>query len=211
MNRQINYKTMRVIVGAIALLLAPIACLLSDKGIPLSSISISYWTNSHDIFVGSLVAIGFFLVAYNGTGSRKDWEFYLSKASCIFATCIAFFPCKGFSKADTPPTWIASIANFFDVQPFQIHNGAAILLFACLIAMMWFFSNRAKQKGKTFRAYIYRTIGISMITGIIIFYIIGKILHLSNTVLLEEVWGLSLFGIGWLIAGSYKTDYSLEQ
>ena len=54
MNRQINYKTMRVMVGIIAIILAPVVCLLADVDHPLTSISISYWTNSHDIFVGSL-------------------------------------------------------------------------------------------------------------------------------------------------------------
>lgn len=120
-------------VGAIAILLAPTVYWLSDTKTALSSISISYWTNSGDIFVGSLIAVGFFLFAYNGTGNGKDWEFYLSKASCVFATCVALFPTQGFSDHDTPPTWTAAIASTINLEPFNIHYGSAILLFACLI------------------------------------------------------------------------------
>ncbi len=61
-KRQINYKTMRRIVGAIALLLAPVVWILSGEP-ELTSISISYWTDSRDVFVGALIAIGFFLSA----------------------------------------------------------------------------------------------------------------------------------------------------
>ena len=64
MTRQINHKTMRAMVGVIALFLAPAVWLLSDVDQPLTSISISYWTNAGDIFVGALIAVGFFLFAY---------------------------------------------------------------------------------------------------------------------------------------------------
>jgi hypothetical protein len=202
---------MRVVVGAIAILLAPTVYWLSDIDKALTSISISYWTNSHDIFVGSLIAVGFFLLAYNGTGKEKDWEFYLSKASCLFATCVALFPTNGFDDHDTPPTWTAAIANAVNLEPFNIHYGSAILLFACLIAMMWFFSNRAMKKGKPGRAFTYRVISVLMVIGIISIFLYDKIFNLENEILLIEVWGLTLFGIGWLIAGSYKTEKSLDQ
>lgn len=210
MNRQIDHKTMRLMVGAIAILLAPTVYWLSDTKTALSSISISYWTNSGDIFVGSLIAVGFFLFAYNGTGNGKDLEFYLSKASCVFATCVALFPTQGFSDYDTPPTWTTAIASAIYLEPFNIHYGAAILLFACLISMMWFFSNRAMKKNKKIRAYIYRSISVLMVVGIISIYIYGTIFKFKNTILVIEVWGLTLFGIGWLIAGSYKTEQSLD-
>lgn len=206
MNRQINHKTMRAMVGAIAFLLAPTVYLLSDVKEAFTSISISYWTNSGDIFVGSLIAVGFFLFAYNGTGNGKDWEFYLSKASCLFATCVALFPTNGFDDKDIPPSWTSAIAGIVSLESAHIHYGAAILLFVCLITMMWFFSNRAMKKNKPARAYTYRTISLFMLVGVIAIFVIGQKLQLNNTVLLIEVWGLTLFGIGWFVAGSYKTN-----
>lgn len=49
-----------------------------------------------------------------------------------------------------------------------------------------------------------------MIVGIISIFVFGKIFELNNTVLLVEVWGLSLFGVGWLVSGLYKTEASLN-
>ncbi len=76
--------------------------------------------------------------------------------------------------------------------------------------MMWFFSNRAKGKGKPGRAFFYRSVSILMAVGIISLYIYGRMTNSSTIVLLIEVWGLTLFGIGWLAAGSYKTENKPE-
>ena len=206
MERQINYKTMRIMVGLIAILLMPMVYWLANSSQPLTSISISYWTDAGDIFVGSLITVGFFLFAYNGIGDTKDWEFYLSKASCLFAVCIALFPTVGFSDADIAPSWASAVAGVVGLVPADIHNGAAVSLFTCLIVMMWFFSNRALRKGKATRAYIYRVISILMVVGIIVIAMFGREFGLNDTILWVEVWGLTLFGIGWLIAGSYKSE-----
>lgn len=202
-NRQINHKVMRVIIGIIALFLSPAVWILSKK--QLSSISISYWTDAHDIFVGSLIAVGFFLSAYNGAGNGRDWEYYLSKLACIFAICVALFPTKGFSDSDVPAAWVRAILEPLGLVPEVIHNTAAVLLFACLVALMWFFSVRAKSKGKPGRAYFYRSVSILMGVGIAAILIVGNVLKLNDTIFWVEVWGLTLFGLGWLVAGSYKT------
>jgi len=204
-KRQINYKVMRVIVGTIAILLSPVVWLLSDSENGLTSISISYWTDSRDIFVGSLIAVGFFLSAYNGAGGEKDREYILSKFACVFAVVVAIFPTKGFSDLNIPAKWVTGIAESIGLIPQYIHYTAAILLFACLIALMWFFSIRAKSKGRPGRALFYRSISILMGTGIVVIYLIGTIFELSDTTFWVEFWGLSLFGLGWLVAGSYKS------
>lgn len=210
MDRQINHKVLRVIVGCIALLLAPTVYLLSGNENTLTSISISYWTDSRDIFVGSLIVVGFFLSAYNGGGNGRDWEYILSKAACVFAVCVAFFPTEGFGQQDIPAKWILTITETLGTRPQYVHYTSAILLFACLIALMWFFSKKAMKKGKAGRAYFYRSVSVLMASGIIGLAIYGRITHSSNTTLLIEIWGLTLFGIGWLTAGSYKTDPFLE-
>jgi len=204
--RQINHKVMRVIVGITAILLSPVVWLLSDTEIGLSSISISYWTDSHDIFVGALIAVGFFLSAYNGAGGKKDREYILSKFACVCAIVVALFPTEGFPDSDMPAKWVIAIADSIGSIPQYIHYTAAILLFACLIALMWFFSIRAKAKGKPGRALFYRITSILMGTGILVIYIIGYIFELPDTTFWIEFWGLSLFGLGWLVAGSYKSD-----
>ena len=205
MRREIDYKTMRVIVRSIAILLAPFVHIFSGHD-ELTSISISYWTDARDIFVGSLIVVGFFLSAYNGEGYKKDWEFYISKVACVFAVCVALFPTVGRSALNVAPAWTVNMSGFFGLQPQHIHYGSAILLFACLIAMMWFFSSRALCKNKRGRAYFYRIVAILMVVGIFSLLYMGYSLDWKNTVLYVEIWGLSLFGVGWLAAGTYKVD-----
>lgn len=207
MNRQIDYKTMRAIVGLIAILLAPMMLLLTGFERPLSSISISYWTDARDVFVGALIAVGFFLSAYNGSGNGRDYEYFLSKAACFFAICVALFPTTGFTNQNLPPRWVSDLAGFFGLMVHHIHNGAAVLLFGCLIVMMWLFSDRAMRKGKKFRAYVYRTISGLMLFGIISLGGLGYAFKWPNVALVVEVWGLTLFGAGWLLAGIYKTEH----
>jgi hypothetical protein len=70
MDRQINHKTMRVIDGAIAVLLAPTVYLLAGSEHTLTSIRILYWTDAHEIFVGSLIVVGFFYLRTTETGAK---------------------------------------------------------------------------------------------------------------------------------------------
>jgi len=59
-----DYRTLRLIVGAIAFLLPWVDIWLAGK--VSSSISEFYHTNARDVFVGSLFVIGILLVAYKG-------------------------------------------------------------------------------------------------------------------------------------------------
>ncbi len=203
-KRQINYKFMRVIIGAIAIMLSPVVWMLSGVGSELTSISISYWTYSHDIFVGSLVVVGFFLAAYNGGGDGIDTEYLVSKAACVFAICVALFPTTGFTPTDVPYPWVQAIAEWIGVAPSHIHGTSAVLLFVCLIVLLWFFSVHAMDKGKPARAWIYRCIILLMVVGAAILFLLGKLLEWNDTIFYVEFWELTLFGIGWLVAGNYR-------
>lgn len=203
--RQINHKVLRVVVGAIAVLLSPVVYLLADIDGPLRSISFSYWTDSHDIFVGSLIAVGFFLSAYNGGGNGRDWEYRLSKAACLFAICIALFPTTGL-EGDVPASWVMAIAETFGATTKMVHDLAAFLLFTCLIILMWFFSKRALEKGKAGRAKFYRAMSILMAVSIPAIPLIGWLFSITNWFFWLEAWELTLFGVGWLVAGSYKSE-----
>jgi hypothetical protein len=204
-ERQINHRTMRRVIGAIAILLAPVTYVFADVTYSITSISATYWTNSGDLFVGSLISVGFFLAAYNGTGGHPGTEFWLSKASAIFAIGIALFPTTGTLPEHVEPSWTISLTGIFSLEPMNFHFGSAVALFTCLIAMMWHFSTRAIDKGRPVRAMIYKIIAFSMGAGIITIGLLGKLLFdWENWVLIVEVWGLTLFGAGWLLAGFYN-------
>jgi len=197
---------MRRGTGLIAILMPWVVVFLSGRPFAeLSSISISYWTDSRDIFVGCLIAVAFFLAAYNGTGAcRRDTEFWLGKAAGFFALIVALFPttCTLHDCIDTP-NWIMYVS--FN-HPQRLHYTAAILLFVSLILLVSFFSLRAKNKGVLSRSRIYFGLSLGMLFGMPIVYGIGESTHLYESTFWVECVGLTLFGAGWLIAGWYPTE-----
>ncbi len=216
-SRQINHKTMRQIVGAIALFLAFFTYLLSDVYWPVNSISATYWTNSGDLFVGSLIVVGFFLAAYNGKHGR-DLEYYISKIAAVLAVFVALFPTDIECTSDQlmagqvcpeidPPTWIAALTGFFGTSADVIHYVAAIPLFICLVVLLWFFAKRAKEKGHPGRALAYRILATAMVVGmVVIYFLVKSVLGRSDYIFWVEGWALMTFGIAWLLAGSYKSE-----
>lgn len=206
-KRQIDYRAMRMIIGAIAFSLPFLVYLLSGDMAKIDSISASYWTDARDVFVGSLMVVAFFLSAYKGSGEGGfNWEYLLSKAACVFAVIVALFPTECTGCSEQPAVWISTISSLLNTEPVFIHRSAAAALFACLVAMIWFFSIRAKRYGKTFRAYGYKVIAIAMVGGFAIMFIFGAMGILKKHILIIETWGLVLWGIGWFWAGNYKPD-----
>ena len=68
---EIDHRTMKLIVGVVALSLASLTNFFASR--PLASISESYYEIglSHVIFIGFLCAIAAFLLAYNGYTTGK--------------------------------------------------------------------------------------------------------------------------------------------
>lgn len=219
--RIINHKTMRRRIGYIALVM-PFAVWLFSKpellsqDLILTSISISYWTTTDDIFIGCLFAVGFFLAAYNGTGScKRDSEFWLSKIAFVSAIGLALFPTCGFDDPARPlecvlegaPSWIMSIS--FN-HPNWLHYTFTISLFICLFCLLVIFSFRASRKGAlgdtkehkgaSRRSWEYLLYGLGMFPGMLVLLFI---LDTPDKVFYVEFFGLFLFGIGWLRAGWY--------
>lgn len=64
-TKAFNYRAMRTLMGFVALSL-PILVLLFSGVSDLTSISVSYYTASRDIFVGFMFIVAAFFLAYNG-------------------------------------------------------------------------------------------------------------------------------------------------
>lgn len=220
--RVINHKTLRIMIGVIALTLPFAVILLSGKPFDeMTSISISYWTDANDIFVGSLVAVAVFLMVYNGTSDCiKDFEYWLSKGGFIFTLLVVIFPTTNFNgnyalvpdgdKYGALPGWLQPIAEFIPIPPNYIHGLAAALLFVCLILLMAFFSQRAKNKGADLRAKHYLLISLTMAISLPTILIVGSMFEEFAEVFWVEFVGLILFGGGWLYSGWY-TDFAPEE
>ncbi len=103
-----NYKTLRLLVGIVALLLPLIVFLVAWMwtGKSVDSISASYWVDqTRDLFVGALFVIATLMAAYNGHDPQKNnnnkpktWhkriftEGRLSRAAALGAIGVALFP-----------------------------------------------------------------------------------------------------------------------
>jgi hypothetical protein len=105
----ISYLSLRQAIGFIGLLLPFVLVLgkvlFSGAGLE-TSISLYYYTNMGDVFVGSLCAIGTFLMSYRGFDLKDQ---IAGKLGGLFAITVALFPTS--PKGVPSETW-TSITHF---------------------------------------------------------------------------------------------------
>jgi hypothetical protein len=189
-REEIDHRTIKLIVGIIALSLATLTSMFAETAIP--SISASYYEPgwSQTIFIGFLFSIAAFLMAYNGVSTT---EMVLSKVASLAALGVALFPCECDSHVALVP---------------YVHGIFATVMFFILAFFCYAFYKRARAKGYKHalrRARIYVICGV-----LIIFSIIALAFdHFSNGVLTQfiprfvfygEATALVAFGISWLTA-----------
>ena len=187
---EIDHRTIKLLIGAVALSLAPLTAVASAGHI--TSISESYHVGgwSQSIFVGYLFAIASLLVAHNGRSSR---EMILSKVASVAALGVALFPCGcGVpGRGSTMAHWIAAGAMFLVLAQFCRE-----------------FRHRARQKGYAqaeVRATVYAVCGWTILAAIAALVLDGALGDaLSRKVrgftFYGEAVALSAFGTSWLVA-----------
>lgn len=189
-QNEISHRTIKLLIGVMALSLAGLTSVLSP--VPLASISESYYVGglAHDVFIGFLFAIAAFLMAYNGQTQR---EALFSKTASVAAMGVALFPCQ--------------CGNHVLAIP-HVHGAAAALMFTVLALFCGIFYQRAMQKGYAQarrRALIYALSGIAIVAAMLL---IGANQFTGGS--LQQQWprwvfyweavGLIAFGISWLTA-----------
>ena len=188
--REIDHRTLKLIVGVVALSLATLTRLFAQTAI--TSISASYYEGgwSQSIFIGFLFAIAAFLLAYNG---QSKSEMILSKVASVAGLAVALFPCQ----CDTHTPKI----------PF-VHGAAASVMFLILAYFCYGFYRRAKSKGHSeakARATIYALCGIAILLSILTLafdFFSGGTLRtmIPRLTFYGEATALIAFGISWLTA-----------
>jgi preprotein translocase subunit SecY len=224
---------LRLIIGAIALLLPILTPAISST--PLSSISASYYTEAHDVFVGLLFVVGALLFAYDGRPSdvnkqeesrvRKTVRSFLrvdelreqgviSTVGAIAAIVAALCPtaCDGCSSSP---------------QSF-VHGIAAVILFLTIAYFCLFvFRDSAKAKAKEKkeevgiegikqmrRTKVYVSSGVGILVCILGAGVTKLTLAPENVLAVTVIFwaetiALLLFAFSWLIASRlfpYFTD-----
>ena len=188
---EIDYRTLRLLVGLIALFLASVASTLAGAP-PITSISASYHAGgpARDVFVGSLFAISAFLLAYNG---RSKKEMVLSKVAAVASLVVAVFPCG----CGSHPEMIR-----------YLHGVSAAVMFFVLAFFCLSFRRRAASKGHTqarARSVIYGLCGAAMLLAIGVMAVdtllSGAISdRVPRLTFYGESAALFAFGVAWLTA-----------
>jgi hypothetical protein len=199
-NLVLSYLDLRKAVGIIgfglpfALALGKI--LLQGPGIQ-SSISGYYYTDMRNVFVGSLCAIGIFLMSTRGY-DRKDA--IAGMLACVFAVGVALFP-------TTPDVCATSEDKLIG----RVHLTFAALLFLTFAYFSLFlFTQTASDKSPTPRKLqrntVYRVCGYTILGSILLIVVVMlPSVHSFVAPLTPVFWLESLavvsFGVSWLVKG----------
>ncbi len=200
-KKEIDERTIKLLVGVIALSLATLTDLFAKTRI--TSISASYYEGgwSQSIFIGFLFAISAFLLAYNGESTR---EMVLSKIAAGAAFGVAMFPCE--------------CGDHLPLVPY-VHGTSAAIMFLILAYFCRIFFLRARVKGypqAILRSYIYTICGIVIVISVLVLgidYLSGGMLSatVARLTFYGEATGLVAFGISWLTASRLLPFITTEQ
>jgi|SRR6516225_2661132 hypothetical protein len=190
--REIDHRTLKLVVGLTALLLPILTDLFAHASLP--SISAAYYETgpSQTILIGSLFAIASFLLAYNGENRP---QMILSKVACVAALGITLFPCNCGNCGDH--------CSKFDT----LHYASAAVMFLVLAYFCYAFYRKAQSKGHLearTRSGIYAVCGSAILLSIVAMAFDGL------THALRDLWpdftfygeaaGMWAFGVSWLVA-----------
>lgn len=198
----ISYITLRRIIGILGIslpfVLAIGAAIVFQTGIQ-SSVSYYYHTGMGDIFVGTLCAIGVFLLSYKGYIGIDHAHGALAG---FCAGGMALFP----TTPDNPASGNASFIGY-------IHIAFAALFFLSLIYFSLFLftktaENQEPTEQKLRRNRIYRICGYTMFLCLVligIYYFLptqaASSIEAYKPVFWLEAITIVAFGISWLIKG----------
>jgi hypothetical protein len=203
-----SYLLLRVLIGVIAVLLPFVLVLVNNAlghGLQ-SSMSGYYYTAMRDTFVGSLCAIGVFLVSYDGYDLADR---VVTDAAGLCTICIAFFPTTPGGQRTARQVLIG-----------QFHLGFACAAFVLLSVMAFRFAKREPTPpGLTWWQRIRYAFGFTgpgdglaprwerivyRASGTVILVCIILIAPLSGTrysLLVLEAVMLVAFGLSWFVKG----------
>jgi hypothetical protein len=196
----LSYLDLRKAVGiigfALPFVLAFGKILLQGSGIQ-SSISSYYYTDMRNVFVGSLCAIGVFLMSTRGYDRKDEIAGILA---CVFAVGVALFP-------TTPDIGATSRDKLIGA----LHLSFAALLFLTLAYFsLALFTKTAPDKTLTRRKLqrnaVYRVCGYTILASIFLMVVVALpevktlVERLTPVFWLESV-AVVAFGVSWLVKG----------
>lgn len=168
----------------------------------LPSISAYYHTGAEAFFIGIVVALGVFLLTYEGFGNadgRKDRT--AARIAGASALVLAVFPTEAQGGFPCPGWW----------KPWMevLHATGAAVLFLSFGYMSWFLfplSDKTLSREKRLRNLIHRLCALVIGAGLAWALVAGFLLQ--RGIFLPETLMLLAFGISWLVKG--KVDVTAK-
>jgi hypothetical protein len=162
----------------------------------LESISAYYYTGAVAPFVGMLVALALYLLAYQGYNNKYKWaDKWAARAAAGAAVVLALFPTKEPVGVSPLPWWTPTMG--------VVHHLAAIVLFTMFaIFALWLF--RLTADGEQPPADKRRRNNIYLVCGIVIVVCIawaGFNGVTGRPIFWPESFALIAFAMSWLVKG----------
>ena len=196
----LSYLSLRKAVGIIGVALPFVLVfgnmILKGPGIE-RSISSYYYTDLGNVFVGSLCAIGVFLLSTRGYDRRDRIAGYLA---CIFAVGVALFPTTPQRDATSPDKFIGILHYTF----------AALLFLTFAFFCLKLFTETDKKKSPTRRKLqrnnVYRVSGFVILACILLIVVVKlpavkPLVERLKPVFWLESLAVVTFGVAWLTKG----------
>jgi len=196
----LSYLGLRKAIGIIGIALPFVLVvgkvLLESPGIQ-PSISDYYYTVMRDVFVGSLCAIGVFLMSYRGYTRHDD---VVGNLACVFAIGVALFPTTPDKNPTTIELMVGSAHYCFAAAFFLT------LAYFCLVLFRKTDPSKPMTNRKRQRNGVYVTCGTIILVCIVLLAIYAIFLRGSSIDHLDPIFWLEAtaimsFGISWLTKG----------
>ena len=194
----LSYLSLRRAVGLIGIalpfVLARGRILIDDAGLR-GSMSSYYYSSMGDVFVGSMCAIGVFLMAYRGYERRDD---FAGNLACFFALGVALLPTTPEAGATARQQLVGAFHLFF---------AAGLLLTLAYFSLALFrLSNPHPTPQKLQRNKVYTVCGYTILACVAACAAVkllpgnALLLKFSPVFWLEAV-AVVAFGVSWLTKG----------
>jgi hypothetical protein len=204
----ISYISLRRLIGILGMLL-PFICIAGGTvfaSLPVQpSISLYYYTNMRDFYIGLLIGVSLFFITYEG---YEIIDNIITSAIGLAGLGISFFPCLPTGGSSHP----AGIFQVNAVTANTVHVVCAAVFFSLLAVNSIFLFTLGKgkravpNKNKRIRNLIYRTCGIVILGSIVIvviFFLVMRteVIDRYRLVLIFETIMFMAFGVSWLVKG----------